>query len=95
MRWICPSSRAESPLGPSGELGLDGQCGAIAGVAVRIPQAGERLVQRVPRRPQPVQVEGRRPDLAAGQAGKGVPPAFQGAQITVAVLVLHRFQLAD
>src|SRR5213082_45785 len=79
----------QRPFGPAGKLRLDGERRPVSGVAVRVAQARERLVQGVPGRPQPVQVEGRRLDLAPRQSGEGLSRAFQGAQVTIAVLVLH------
>ena len=79
----------QRPIGPAGKLRLDGERRPVTCVAVRVAQARERLVQGIPGRPQPVQVEGRRLDLAPRQSGEGLSPAFQGAQVTIAVLVLH------
>ena len=63
------AERREHALGPLGELDLDVERGAVAGVAIRVAQPGERLVQRVPGRPQAVQVEAARADVALGHRG--------------------------
>ena len=49
----------ENPPGPSRELDLDVERRAVVGIAVCIAQPGKGLVQRVPRRPEAVQIEGR------------------------------------
>ena len=51
------SSGASMLSAHAANFDLDVERRAVAGVAVRVAQAGEGLVQRVPRRPQAVQVE--------------------------------------
>ena len=84
----------EDPLGPRRESRLHGQRGAVAGEPIRVAQPRVGLVQRVPRRPFAVQVEGSGTNLTFRQRVERPPAAFQGAQVAVAVLVLHRFQLS-
>src|SRR4029077_11261471 len=54
-----------------------------------------RLVQRVPRRPEAVEVEGRRSDRPLRQLVEGLASPGARAEIAVAVPVLDGFQLAD
>jgi hypothetical protein len=49
--------RCEDALGPRRELRLDAERGLAPGVAMRIAQSGERLVEGIPRRPEAVEIE--------------------------------------
>jgi hypothetical protein len=95
LRDLRVIERREDGLGPRGELRFDGERGAIPGVSIGVAKPGERLVQRVPRRPEAVEVERGRADLALRQRRKRLAAAFERAQVPVAVLVLHGSKLAD
>src|SRR6185437_652754 len=85
----------QNSLGPAGEFRLDIQRRLVAGEAIRVAQAGERLVQRVPWRPLAVEVECGGLDLALRERVEALPAAFERAEIAVAVLVLHDLELRD
>ena len=72
--------RREHALGPRGELRLDGERGLVAGVAIRVAQPGVRLVQRVPRRPEAVEVERGRTNLALRDLRERLAPVLERAQ---------------
>src|SRR5262249_27247537 len=74
---------------------FDVECGLIAGVAVRIAQTRERLVQGVPRRPEPIQIEVCRADVALRDFRERFLHAGERSREAVAVLVLNGFQFAD
>jgi hypothetical protein len=82
-------------LGPGRELDFHLEGRAVAGMAIRIAQAGERLVKRVPRRPEAVEIEIRRSDVAFRDLVECLATAGESAEIPVAVLVLNGLQLAD
>ena len=86
--------RIEIRRGPSRELDLDLERRLVAGVAIRVAQARERLVQRVPRRPQAVEIEVRRPDVAVRHLRERRLHALQRPGKPVAMRVLHQLQLA-
>ena len=66
------------------------------GAAVRVPvgvaQPGKRLVQRVPQRPEAVQIEVGRTDIAPRHVGKRLAHALQRAGEAITVLVLAATQ---
>ena len=86
--------RIEIRRGPSRELDLDLERRLVAGVAIRVAQARERLVQRVPRRPQAVEIEVRRADVAVRHLRERRLHALQRPGKPVAMRVLHQLQLA-
>src|SRR5205823_13791338 len=77
------------------ELDLDGERCAVPRVAVRVPETRVHLVQGVPGRPFPVQVEGGGADFAAGEGRERLPSSLQGAEVAVAVSALHGRELLD
>ena len=83
----------ENALGPCRELPFHLECQAVAGVAVGVPQARVRFVERIPGRPQAVEVERGRAYLALCEARERLAPALEGAQVAIAVLVLDLLQL--
>ena len=87
--------RRQIRLGPAAELDGDVERGLVAGVAIGIAQAGERLVQRVPRRPQAVEIEVRRLDVALRDLGERFLHSGQRAREAVAVGVLAGLDLGD
>ena len=87
-------SGASTPSAHAAYFDLDVERRLVARVAIRVAQAGERLVQRVPRRPQAVEVEAARLDLAPRDGGERLAAVLERAQVAVAVLVLHFLQLA-
>ena len=80
---------------PLGEAHFDLERRSIPGVAIGVAQSGEGLVQRVPGRPEPIEIEGCRSDLPARERRKCLSPALQRAQIAVALFGLHRREIAD
>ena len=64
-------------------------------MAVGVAQTGHRFVKRVPRHPQPIQVEATGLDITLANFLKALATAFEGAEIAVPVFVLHFFQFAD
>ncbi len=84
----------QNSLRPRRELRFHFEGHAVAGVAVGVPQARVRFVERVPGRPQAVEVERRRADLAVREPPERLAPARERTQVAVAVLVLDLLQLA-
>ena len=65
LRFI---ERRQHTLSPLGKCGFHFQRLRIAGMTIRIAQTRIRLVQRVPRRPESVQIETAGLDLASGHS---------------------------
>ena len=80
---------------PRRKLCLDFERGAIARVPVSIAQSRERFVQRVPGRPHAVEIKRTRANISLGYFGELLPATLEGAQIAVAILVLHFLHLFD
>ena len=86
--------RCDDLLGPHRKSRFDFQRERISGVAVCIAQTGERFVQCVPRRPETVEIEAARHDLAFRQTCERFTQPFQRADVPVAVLPLHLVEFA-
>ena len=86
--------RRQHALGPFSKRRLDFQRQRVGGVTIRIAQSGVGLVQRIPRRPEAIQIETAGLDLAFGQSCERVTKSFQRANVSVAVFALHDFQFA-
>ena len=80
---------------PCRKLRLDFERRAIARITIGIAQSRKRLVQRVPRRPHAVQVKEARTYVALCHFRPLLASAFERAEITIAILVLHFFHLFD
>ena len=62
---------------------------------ISVAQTGERFVQGVPGGPEPIEIERRRANLAARERRECFPPSLECAQIAIALLSLHRGELAN
>ena len=87
--------RREHRLGPFRVLDLDVERGGVPRVAIRVAQAGEGLVQGVPRGPEAVEIEATGADVTLGDGREGLASPFECAEVAVAVLVLHFLEFAD
>ena len=67
---------------------------AVAGEAIG-NATPPNFVQYIPRRPQAVEIEAARPDVAACHFGKSFLTIFQSTQVTIAVFVLHFLHFPD
>ena len=72
---LCVVELGEDSLGPAGELDFQFQGGTVARMAVGVTQPGVDLVEHIPGRPEAVQVEPARADVAPGHLGKTVRPS--------------------
>src|SRR5947207_1748036 len=89
------AERCEDAARPLGEARLDLERRAIAGVPMSVAQTGERFVQGVPGGPEPIEIERRRANLAARERRERLAPSLECAQIAIALLALHRGELAN
>src|SRR4030095_17036221 len=78
---------------PGGEFDFEFQRGAVAGKTISIAKSGVSLVQRVPRRPETVQIEETRLDVSLAYFGKLLPQSFNRAEVAVAIFVLDLLHL--
>ncbi len=62
---------------------------------VNVEQSGEEFVQRVPRNPTAVEVEGLDANISGGDFLKYLLPVGNGGDVAIAVRALTRFQLGD
>ena len=85
----------KNPPCPFPERDFHFQGGAVAGVAIRIAQTAEHLVERVPGGPQAVEIERSGLYFARARGATGIPSALQRRQVAVAMLVLNDFQFPD
>ncbi len=89
LRELGRAERRQDALGPGSESGFDLERRGVARVPVGVAQTGERLVQCVPGRPEPVEIERLRADDAVVQFAERLASVLERAQVAVAVLVLH------
>src|SRR5207302_7882514 len=80
---------------PLGEPCLHLERRAITGVPISVAQTGERFVQGVPGGPEPIEIERRRANLPARERGERLASTLECAQIAIALLALHRGELAN
>ncbi|MBA7701557.1 hypothetical protein ES703_110297 [subsurface metagenome] len=98
--YLACIERRENAFRPFGELDFEFQSLLIPCVAIGIPEAGVRLMQGVPRRPQAVQVEAGGFDFSLGYtfhelSAVDAIPVDYGAQVPIAPLVLNFLEFGD
>ena len=81
--------RLKDTFRPGRKSGFDVESDAVAGTTMGVAESRESLVQRVPRRPQSVEIKAGRADFTLRHGRPCFAPALKSAQITVAVFVLH------
>src|SRR5665213_4496073 len=67
----------------------------ISSETVRIAQSGERLVHGVPRRPLPIEIECGCLDFTLRECVETLSAAFEGAELSVALFILHKLEFCD
>src|SRR4051794_36238040 len=80
-RHLLVAHGREHALRPRRELRLDVERRLVARISIGVAKPGVRLVQGVPRRPEPVQVEAAGTNVTARYGGPRLTPSFERAEI--------------